>query len=142
MRHLPGSGPSDTSHAKIIHLQYADDTLIFLKTDAKMVENLKWHSIAFEGIFGLKVNFAKSELIPLNIFSATSLHFSHILGCKLGKLPRKYLGISLHWKVLFKEVWMDLIHKIQSRLQVWKENVLSLSRRVVLLNSSLSSISL
>jgi Reverse transcriptase (RNA-dependent DNA polymerase) len=39
--HLEGLGPSDIFHGKIIHLQYTDDTLIFLKANAKMVENLK-----------------------------------------------------------------------------------------------------
>jgi Reverse transcriptase (RNA-dependent DNA polymerase) len=39
--HLEGLGPSSISHGKILHLQYADDTLIFLKENATMVENLK-----------------------------------------------------------------------------------------------------
>jgi hypothetical protein len=37
---------------------------------------------------------------------------------------------------------MELIHKIQSRLQVWKDKFLSLGGRVVLLNSVLTLISL
>jgi Reverse transcriptase (RNA-dependent DNA polymerase) len=39
--HLEGLRLSDNFHEKIIHLQYVDDTLIFLKVNAKMVENLK-----------------------------------------------------------------------------------------------------
>jgi hypothetical protein len=31
----------------------ADDTLLFLKADARMVENIKWFFIAFERISGL-----------------------------------------------------------------------------------------
>jgi Reverse transcriptase (RNA-dependent DNA polymerase) len=140
--HLKGLGPSDNSHEKIVNLQYADDTLIFLKANAKMVENLKRLFISFEGFSDLKVNFAKSELIPLNISSSQAFHFSQILRCKLGKLSIKYLGISLHWKAPSKEVWMDLVHKVQSRLQVWKGKFLSLGEQVVLLNSVLSSIPL
>jgi hypothetical protein len=67
-------GPSVISHENIVHLQYADDALIFLKADVKMVENLKWSFIAFEGISGLKVNFAKYELISLNILSQIFIH--------------------------------------------------------------------
>jgi hypothetical protein len=100
--HLEGLGPSNNSHGKIIHLQYTDDILIFLKTNTKMVENLKILFITFGGISGLKVTFAKSELIPLNISSVQALHFSHLLGCKLEKLPIKYLDIFLHWKLLLK----------------------------------------
>jgi hypothetical protein len=116
--HLEGLGPSDNSHGKIIHLQYANDTLIFLKAKAKMVENLKWFFIAFEEISGLKVNFAKSELIPLYISYVQVFHFSQILRCKLDKLPIMYLDISLHLKAPSKEVWMNLVHKVQARLQV------------------------
>jgi Reverse transcriptase (RNA-dependent DNA polymerase) len=39
--HLEGLGPSSTSLGKIVHLQYADDILIFLQSNAKIVENLK-----------------------------------------------------------------------------------------------------
>jgi hypothetical protein len=74
--HLEDLGPSDNSHGKIIYLQYVDDILIFLKANAKMVENLKWLFIAFESISGLKVNFAKFKHIPLNISSVQALHFS------------------------------------------------------------------
>jgi hypothetical protein len=69
-----------------MNLQYADDTLIYFKTDARLVESLKWLFKAFKGVSDLKVNFTKSEFIPLNISSTTAQHFSHILGCKLGRL--------------------------------------------------------
>jgi hypothetical protein len=65
--------------------------------------------------------------------------FSHILGCTLEKFSIKYLNISLHWKALSREIWMDLINKIQSRLQIWKGRFLSLDGKVVLLNSVLTS---
>jgi Reverse transcriptase (RNA-dependent DNA polymerase) len=105
--HLAGLGPSSTSFGKLIQLQYADDTLIFLQTNAKMVENLKWLFIAFEGISGLKVNFAKSKFISLNITTVQAHHFSNILGCKLEKLSLKYFGISLRWKASSRTIWMD-----------------------------------
>jgi Reverse transcriptase (RNA-dependent DNA polymerase) len=39
--HLEGLGSSSTSLGKLVHLQYADNTLNFLQANAKMVENLK-----------------------------------------------------------------------------------------------------
>jgi hypothetical protein len=59
--------PILTGH-KTLNLQYADDTLLFLKADYLMIKRVKWALRAFEGLSGLKINFAKSELVALNIF--------------------------------------------------------------------------
>jgi hypothetical protein len=67
----------------------------FLQDNARMVENLKWLFIAFEGIFGLKVNFVKSELVQLNLSHSKTCHYSQILDYKVGKLLLKYLGVFL-----------------------------------------------
>jgi hypothetical protein len=53
-----------------------------------MVEKLKRLFIAFE----LKMNFAKSKIILLNLSSTQAHHFAQILGYKLGKILLKYLG--------------------------------------------------
>jgi hypothetical protein len=75
-------------------LQYANDTLIFLQANAKMVENLKWLFIVFEGIFGVKVNFAKSKLIPLNITNVQTHHFS--------------IFWVVNWKNCHSNIWIFL----------------------------------
>jgi hypothetical protein len=79
-------------------------------------------------------------LIPLNLTLTQSFHFAQILGCKLGKLPLKYLGVSLHWRKPSRAIWLKLVTKIQCRLQIWKWKFLSMGGRLVLLNSILSSI--
>jgi hypothetical protein len=40
---------------------------MFLQADVKMLEALKLILITFENLSGLKINYAKSEFIPLNI---------------------------------------------------------------------------
>jgi len=47
-------------------LQYADDTIIFLKHDLQGVVHLKLLLYLFEVLAGLKINFNKSEVIMLN----------------------------------------------------------------------------
>lgn len=81
---------------KLLHLQYADDILLFLKADPLMVESIKWTLRAFEGILGLKINFSKSELVPINLQDSQMKYYAQILNCKVGSLPIKYLGLSLH----------------------------------------------
>jgi hypothetical protein len=49
-----------------------------------MVEKLKRLFIAFEGFSELKMNFAKSKIILLNLSSTRAHHFAQILGYKLG----------------------------------------------------------
>jgi Reverse transcriptase (RNA-dependent DNA polymerase) len=96
--HFEGFGPLVIDNRKILNLQYAGDTLLFIKVDYMMVERVKWALRAFEGISDLKINFNKSELIALNIDPALARNFAIQLHCKLGALPLKYLGLSLHWK--------------------------------------------
>jgi hypothetical protein len=43
-------------------LQYADDTILFMKHDLEKAKNLKLILSAFEQLSGLKINFHKSEL--------------------------------------------------------------------------------
>lgn len=52
--------PSGTSH-----LQYANDTLIFIKNSEREILNLKFLRMCFEEMSGLKIIFAKSEAIVL-----------------------------------------------------------------------------
>jgi hypothetical protein len=82
----------------IINLNFADDTLIFLKTDFKMMDALKLLLQGFENMSGLKINFTKSELISLNISTQDGQQLAHILKCKVDTLLITYLGTLLHWK--------------------------------------------
>jgi hypothetical protein len=61
-----------------------------------MVERVKWALRTFEGLSDLKINFDKSELIPLNIDLSMVCNIATQLNCKLGALPLKYLGLTLH----------------------------------------------
>ncbi|XP_077228309.1 uncharacterized protein LOC143861251 [Tasmannia lanceolata] len=52
---------------KVTHLQFADDTLVFLQFTPQAIPNVirifKW----FEAISGLKINFAKSMMLGINV---------------------------------------------------------------------------
>jgi hypothetical protein len=62
----------------VVSLQYADDTLMFLENDPQVALNLKWILTCFEQISGMRINFHKSELIPINIESEELLPFIEI----------------------------------------------------------------
>jgi len=47
-------------------LQYADDTIIFLKHDLEGAMHMKLLLYLFEMLAGLKINFNKSEILMIN----------------------------------------------------------------------------
>jgi hypothetical protein len=65
-----------------------------------MVAALKLLLVGFEYLSGLKINYSKSEMIPLNLTETESYRLANVIGCKIGTLPIKYLGVPLHWKKL------------------------------------------
>ena len=77
----------------VISMQYADDTLLFLSADRECAMNLKWLLSCFEQLSGMKINFHKCDLVPLNVAPDDANIFAQILSCKLGCFPLKYLGV-------------------------------------------------
>ena len=51
----------------VFSLQYADDTLLFLQNNLVQARNLKWILSIFEQISGMRINFNKSDLVPINV---------------------------------------------------------------------------
>jgi hypothetical protein len=81
---------------QLTHIQFADDTLIMLQADPKMMEALKWTLQGFEQVSCLKVNYAKSVIIPFNMPTSQGTLLADGLGCKTSSLPLTYLGVPIH----------------------------------------------
>jgi hypothetical protein len=67
----------------LVNLNFADDTLIFLTADTKIVDAFKMLLIGFKNLLGLKINYTKSELIPLNLSESEGTQLANILGSLL-----------------------------------------------------------
>jgi hypothetical protein len=96
----------------IISMQYADDTLLFLESKMENVQNLKWLLSCFEQLSGMRINFHKCDLVPINVECEEAQLFSQTLSCKLGKFPMNYLGAPLHYKKLRKEDLQPVVDKV------------------------------
>jgi hypothetical protein len=94
---------------------------------------------AFEALSGIKINFGKTELIPVNLSSDEAHMFAALAGCKLSQFPLQYLGVPLSDKKLSCADWNGVIDKVQKKLPNWKGALLSIGGRIVLINSVLSS---
>jgi hypothetical protein len=79
----------------ITHLQYVDDTIIFLNLDDQLIMNIKFLLYYFENMSGLKINYDKSEIFVLGYTPEVEQIVAEILNCIVGKLTMKYLGVMV-----------------------------------------------
>ena len=78
----------------VSHLLFADDNLIFCTADQVQIAHLRAVFSWFEAVSRLKVNLAKSEMVPVGVVpNLRSL--VELMGCNIRSLPMTYLGLPL-----------------------------------------------
>lgn len=80
-----------------------------------------------EQVSGMRINFHKSELVPLNLDPEASHSLAHVFSCPLGSFPMKYLGVPLHFGNLTREDIQPLVDKILKNIAGWRGKLLSLA---------------
>jgi hypothetical protein len=60
------------------------NTLLFLEKDLDSARNLKWLLSCFEQMSGMRINFHKCDLVPINVDDDEAQMFAQTLSCKLG----------------------------------------------------------
>ena len=124
----------------LTHLQYADDTIIFLKNSNQNIANLKIILLCYEMMSGLKINYNKSEVFVMGVEEEEKERIATCFLCKVGQLPITYLGMPVSDCKLSKAQLSYLSDKVGQRLGTWKCGNLSFGGKSVLINSCLSSI--
>ena len=94
----------------------------------------------FEKISGMRINFHKSEIVPMNLDVDEAHEISHLFGCPIGSFPMKYLGVPLHFDKLSREEVQPLVDKILKKIASWRGRLLSSAARVLLIKTCLASI--
>jgi hypothetical protein len=96
----------------IPHL-FADDTLVFCEVNPSHLRYLHALLLCFEAVSGLKVNLAKSVLVPMgNVDNVVEL--ANILGCGTSSLPLKYLGMPPGACYKAKSILDGIVLKMES----------------------------
>jgi hypothetical protein len=115
-------------------LQYADDTLIIVEGDAKQLFFLKSLLNSFPLSTGLKVNYHKIMLVPININEQKTEILATTFGCSMGSLPFTYLGLPLSLTKPVAQDFLPLISRCEKRLS-GVSSLLSQARRLELTNA-------
>jgi hypothetical protein len=126
----------------VTHLQYVDDTMIMIENDDNSINNLKFLLICFELLSGLKINYHKSEVIVMGVDSHEQFRVAHLLNCKEGEFPFKYLGFPISDKKLTIADLEPVVATVGSRVDPWQGRFMSSAARLILTESCLSSIPL
>ncbi|RVW55071.1 LINE-1 reverse transcriptase-like [Vitis vinifera] len=113
----------------ISHLLFADDTIIFCKARKENMTFLSWILAWFEAASGLRINLAKSELIPVGEVEEIE-EMAVELGCRVGSLPNVYLGLPLGVPHKASSMWDGVEEKMRRRLALWKRQYISKGGRV------------
>ncbi|KAL6339823.1 hypothetical protein AAG906_034911 [Vitis piasezkii] len=122
----------------ISHLLFADDTIIFCEARKENMTYLSWILAWFEAASGLRINLAKSELIPVGEVEEIE-EMAVELGCRVGSLPNVYLGLPLGVPHKASSMWDGVEEKMRRRLALWKRQYISKGGRVTLIKSTLAS---
>jgi hypothetical protein len=76
-------------------VQYADDTLLIPQACPVQLAALKDLLEVFAQATRLRVNYAKSSLMPINVSDQQIELLAASFGCSVGRLPFTYLGLPL-----------------------------------------------
>lgn len=125
----------------ITHLQYVDDTLLFLPQYYNIVVNYKRLLQCFSIMTDLDINYSKSSLISWNNNNPWVNEMASELGCRVQNLPFVYLGVQIGGNHPPKKLnfWEPILQKVQDRLAMWKCKLLSSAGRAQLIRYVLNN---
>jgi hypothetical protein len=87
---------------------------------------------------GLKINFHKSCLLPINLDTVKTGQLAIVFGCQLGTFPFTYLGLPMGLTKPKVKEYLPLITKIERRLNA-NNTWFSMARRPTLVKSTFSA---
>jgi hypothetical protein len=125
----------------ITHLQYADDTIIFLSFDDQSLLHTKFLLYCFEEMTGLKINYQKSDVLVIGGSEEEQCSTAEIFNCNIGPLPFKYLGVMISNRHMTTSDLAYVYQKVEKKLPTWQSVGLSSGGKSILIQTILSSIS-
>ena len=109
---------------EVTHLQFADDTLLFMEPNHNVFINFLRLLEVFGAVLGLRVNLTRSTLLGINIDEDLLQNFALISGCEIGVWPIKYLGLPLGGNPRKHIFWEPVVSKVKKRLLAFWVSIL------------------
>jgi hypothetical protein len=120
-------------------VQYADDTLLILQACPSQLLALKDLLQSFAQATGLRVNYNKSSMMPINVSDQRLHELATVFGCEVGSLPFTYLGLPLGTTKPTIEDMSPLVGMVERRLNA-SARFLNYGGRLQFVKSVLSSL--
>lgn len=132
---------SSKSGLAFLHLMFADDLVLFAKTDQINCSTIRGVLHAFCSKSGQTVSEVKPRVyFSSNVDSDLREILSDILGFQSTSTIGKYLGISIKHLGSSNRDFNFVLDHVKQKLSAWKENLLFMAGRTVLIQSSSSMI--
>lgn len=119
---------------------YIFDTLIFCQGNLTQAMVIKLTLTLFEHLTGLKINYQKTGLVYMGSHHSLAQELTTIFNCQEGSFPIMYLGVPLSRYAPRRGDWDKIINHIERKLDDCQTNLLSISRKITLINLVLSVI--
>ncbi|GJU31861.1 RNA-directed DNA polymerase, eukaryota [Tanacetum coccineum] len=94
----------------------------------------------FHRVFGLKINYNKSNLFGVGVPFEEVSRAALITGCNAMQTPFSYLGLPIDCNMANVKSWDPIVDKFSKRLSKWKSSMLSIGGKATLISSVLGSI--
>ncbi|WVZ83332.1 LOW QUALITY PROTEIN: hypothetical protein U9M48_030493 [Paspalum notatum var. saurae] len=120
-------------------LQYADDTIIFIKASSEAMVSLKRVLQEFAHATGLIINYRKTTFLSIGIEPDYADHLASLLDTTF---PQRYLGLPLTPHKVAVSDFSPLIASCDRYLAGWKATLLNRVGRLTLCSSILSALPL
>ena len=119
-------------------IQYADDTILLMPACQEQIKFMKQLLLDYADSIGLKLNFQKSLLIPINVDDDMVNQLAHLWECTVGKMPFTYLGLPMGTTKPSVTDLMPLVERTERRLSS-SLCMLDHGSKLTLLNSLITS---
>jgi hypothetical protein len=120
-------------------IQYAYDTILVMRASQRELLCLKALLESFAQSTGLRVNYAKSCIVPLNMSDEKAEILAGVIGCKIQGMPFTYLGLPMGTTKPRLEHYPPLMNRVERQLTSIS-SMLTQADKLQLVNSVITSL--